>query len=131
MFVDVSLKQPAQRIQTEKQPMESNAPMQSPTTLKVIEVEPAAAGPDVKPVRQKKPLTEAQKAALQRGRERLAERRKQQKEEQEQQQKPPQESSKPPVVETKEESDSDDSSTSSLDTDQDDESQSTAYCSLM
>jgi hypothetical protein len=108
--------------------MESNAPTQAPTTLKVIEVEPAAAGPDVKPVRQKKPLTEAQKAALQRGRERLAERRKQMKEGNEQQQEP----SKQPVAEvpssTNEESDSDDSSTSSLDTD---EQQSTAYCSMM
>ncbi len=49
-------------------------------TGKVIEVEPAAAGPDVKPVRQKKPLTEAQKAALKKGRDRLAERRKQMRE---------------------------------------------------
>ena len=47
---------------------------------KVIEVEPAAAGPDVKPVRQKKPLSEAQKAALKKGRDRLAERRKQMRE---------------------------------------------------
>ena len=49
-------------------------------TGKVIEVEPAAAGPDVKPVRQKKPLTEAQKAALKKGRDRLAERRRQMRE---------------------------------------------------
>lgn len=50
------------------------------TAGKVIEVEPAAAGPDVKPVRQKRPLTEAQKAALQKGRDRLAERRRQMRE---------------------------------------------------
>ncbi len=51
-----------------------------PLAGKVIEVEPAAAGPDVKPVRQKRPLTEAQKAALKKGRDRLAERRRQMRE---------------------------------------------------
>jgi hypothetical protein len=57
-----------------------SADKQIKPTGKVIEVEPAAAGPDVKPVRQKKPLTEAQKAALQKGRDRLAERRRQMRE---------------------------------------------------
>jgi hypothetical protein len=108
--------------------MDQNTQTVPTTTLKVIEVEPAAAGPDVKPVRQRKPLTEAQKAALQKGRERLAERRKQMKEGNEHQQEP----SKEPVAEVpssaNEESDSDDSSTSSLDSD---EAQSTAYCSMM
>jgi hypothetical protein len=118
--------------------MESNAPTktptQAPTTLKVIEVEPAAAGPDVKPVRQKKPLTEAQKAALQRGRERLAERRKQMKEGNE-----GSAAAQPEVAVAapNAEKESDTSSTSSLDSDQEaeaddyDEAQSTAYCSMM
>ncbi len=120
--------------------MESNAPTQTPTqaptTLKVIEVEPAAAGPDVKPVRQKKPLTDAQKAALQRGRERLAERRKQMKEGNE-----GSAAAQPVTTLQKEEpaaeKESDTSSTSSLDSDQEaeaddyDEAQSTAYCSMM
>jgi hypothetical protein len=114
--------------------MESNAPMQAPTPAptggKVIEVEPAAAGPDVKPVRQKKPLTEAQKAALQKGRERLAERRKQMKEEHE----GSTTQSEVAVTTTQPGKESD---TSSLDSDQEadaddyDEAQSTAYCSLM
>jgi hypothetical protein len=45
------------------------------TTQRTISVEPAQQGVDIKPVKQKKPLTEAQLAALKRGRAKLAERR--------------------------------------------------------
>ncbi len=107
--------------------------MQSPTGGKIIEVEPAAAGPDIKPVRQKKPLTEAQKAALQKGRERLAERRKQMKEEH------GGSATQTEVVVTTSHvnNETDHLSTSSLDSDQEeeadayDDAQSTAYCSMM
>jgi hypothetical protein len=52
--------------------MESDAPS---TKGRTISVEPAQQGIDIKPVKQKKPLTEAQLAALKRGRDKLAERR--------------------------------------------------------
>jgi hypothetical protein len=52
--------------------MESDAPS---TKGRTVSVEPAQQGVDIKPVRQKKPLTEAQLAALKRGRDKLAERR--------------------------------------------------------
>lgn len=110
-----------------------HVPTPAPKKRRVIVLEPAEAGPDVKPVRQKKPLTEAQKAALQRGRERLAERRKQLKEGHEEQQNTKEEV----VIEDSDSSDSDESSTSSSDeeqnetTDEYDEAQTTSYCSLM
>ncbi len=55
-------------------------PKPKPET-KILQVVPADAGPDIQPVRQKRPMTEAQLAALKRGRERLAEKRKAQHEE--------------------------------------------------
>jgi hypothetical protein len=45
------------------------------TQGRTVSVEPAQQGVDIKPVRQKKQLTEAQLAALKRGRAKLAERR--------------------------------------------------------
>lgn len=105
------------------------APTPVPKKRRVIVLEPADAGPDVKPVRQRKPLTEAQKAALQRGRERLAERRKQMKEEHEGS------TTEPEVAATlqKEEKVAEESEESDQETEADeyDEVQSTAYCSLM
>lgn len=110
------------------QTAQTPAPTPAPTGGKVIEVEPADAGPDVKPVRQRKPLTEAQKAALQKGRERLAERRKQMKESSE--------ITEPPKKEAIEASGTE--SDSSLDTEQEkeisdvyDEDETTAYCTVM
>lgn len=104
-------------------------PTPVPKKRRIIVLEPADAGPDVKPVRQKKPLTEAQKAALQRGRERLAERRKQMKDEHD--------GTEVVTSQQKKEQDTEESETSSMNSEQEaeadeyDEVQSTAYCSLM
>lgn len=53
--------------------MESDAT--TPIKYRTIRVVPAQQGVDIQPLKQKKPLTEAQLAALKRGRDKLAERR--------------------------------------------------------
>lgn len=62
---------------------------------KTIEVEATAEGPKVKA---KRPMSEAQLAALKKGREKLAEKRKQQEQEQEQEKEQEQEQEKPQEV---------------------------------
>lgn len=66
----------SERMESHTEP--DTKPKSKPKTLQVV---PAEAGPDIQPVRQKRPMTEAQLAALKRGRERLAEKRKAQHEE--------------------------------------------------
>ena len=128
-----------------------SAPKQIKPTGKVIEVEPAAAGPDVKPVRQKKTLTEAQKAALKKGRDRLAERRRQMREgsetashvEELEEEKEPQLAAEEPIESSKKDAsvgtESDSDSESETETKEEektgfeayDEAQTTAYCTVM
>lgn len=66
----------SERMESHTEP--DTKPKSKPKTLQVV---PAEAGPDIQPVRQKRPMTEAQLAALKRGRQRLAEKRKAQHEE--------------------------------------------------